>query len=304
MKTTIWIAIAGLGTAVLFSGCKTSSVPTTTSGATNATAGTVTNAASSTNMLSNEQARVSYAIGMMLGHTWQQQGVDADPDIVARGIKDVQSNRPTLLSQQEMRDTLNAFQRELIAQQQKKREELAAKNKTEAEAFLATNKDNPGVVTLPDGLQYRVITNGIGAMPTNTDIVTVNYRGTLLDGTEFDSSFKRGRPAQFPVKGVIPGWTEALLKMNVGSRWQLFVPPDLAYGVQGRPGIPPNSVLIFDVGLLSTESPPPPPPAASNSQPLTSDIIKVPSAEELKKGAQIEVIKKEDVEKMQKQQSP
>jgi FKBP-type peptidyl-prolyl cis-trans isomerase len=306
MKTTVWIVIASLGTAVLLSGCKTSSAPTTTGGATNAVAGTVTNAASSKNndILTNEQARASYAIGMMLGHNWQQQGLDADPEMVVRGIKDVQSDRPTLLSQQEMRDTLNALQRELFAKQQKKREELAAKNKAEGEAFLATNKSNPGVVTLPDGLQYKIITNGTGAMPTNTDIVTVNYRGTLLDGTEFDSSFKRGQPAKFPIKGVIPGWTEALLKMKVGSRWQLFVPPELAYGVQGRPGIPPNSVLIFDVDLLSTESPPPPPPAASNNQPLTSDIIKVPSAEELKKGAQIEVIKKEDVEKLQKQQSP
>jgi FKBP-type peptidyl-prolyl cis-trans isomerase len=166
---------------------------------------------------------------------------------------------------------------------------------------MATNKNNSGVVTLPDGLQYKVITNGTGAMPVSTDIVTVNYRGTLLDGTEFDSSFKRGQPARFPVNGVIPGWTEALLKMKVGSRWQLFLPPELAYGEQGPPGIPPNAVLIFDVELLSTQNPPPPPPATSSNQPLTSDIIKVPSAEELKKGAKIEVIKAEDLKKTQQQ---
>ena len=312
MKTIIWTLIAGLGTAAILGGCKTSSVPTTTSGATNAAAGSfakasvgsTTNAAGSANVFSNEQARVSYAIGMMLGHNWQQQGLEADPEIVARGIEDVWSNRPTLLSQQEMHDTLTAYQKELFAKQQKVRAELAAKNKAEGETFLATNKNNPGVITLPDGLQYKVITAGAGAVPLDTDRVTVNYRGTLLDGTEFDSSFKRGRPAQFAVKGVVPGWTEALEKMKVGSRWQLFIPPELAYGAQGRPGIPPNSVLIFEVDLLSVESPPTPQPAASNHEPLTSDIIKVPSAEDLKKGAQIEVIKKEDVEKMQKQQSP
>jgi FKBP-type peptidyl-prolyl cis-trans isomerase len=159
---------------------------------------------------------------------------------------------------------------------------------------LATNKNNPGVVTTTNGLQYRVITNGTGDMPTLYDTVTVNCRGTLLDGKEFDSSFKRGQPAEFSVGGVIPGWTEALLKMKVGSKWQLFVPPQLAYGVQGRPGIPPNALLVFEIELLSAKTPPP----------LTSDIIKVPAAEELKKGAQVEVIKKEDLERMQKQQSP
>ena len=237
MKTTIWIVIICLGTAApLF--------------------------ANDTNVLSNEKARVSYAIGMTLGHNWQQQGLDADPEIVARGLKDVQSGGPTLLSQEEMRDTLSGLNKELAAKQQKMRAEVAAKNKAEGEAFLATNKNNPGVVVLPDGLQYKVITNGTGAMPAPTNMVTVNYRGMLLDGTEFDSSFKRGQPHPFPVTGVIPGWTEALLKMKTGSRWQLFVPPELAYGERGRPGIPPNSVLIFEVDLLSTESPPPPPPPA------------------------------------------
>ena len=128
-----------------------------------------------------------------------------------------------------------AFQKEFTAKQQKKREELAAKSKAEGEAFLATNKNNPGIVTLPDGLQYKVITNGTGAMPTNTDIVTVNYRGTFIDGKEFDSSYKRGQPAQFPVGNVIPGWTEALTQMKVGSKWQLFIPSELAYGERAVP---------------------------------------------------------------------
>jgi FKBP-type peptidyl-prolyl cis-trans isomerase FklB len=253
--------------------------------------------ADGTNVLKDEKARVSYAIGMSMGHTLQRQGVEVDADLVARGVKEVLSG-PTLLTSEQAQQTLMAFQKEFAARQQKIHEELAAKDKAEGEVFLATNKNNPGVVTLPDGLQYKVITNGTGAMPAPTDAVTVNYRGTLLDGTEFDSSFKRGQPARFPVEGVIPGWTEALLKMKVGSKWQLFVPPELAYGEQGRPpAIAPNSVLIFEVDLLSTKSPPP--PSVSNNPPLTSDIIKVPSAEELKKGAKVEVIKPEDMNKTQ-----
>jgi FKBP-type peptidyl-prolyl cis-trans isomerase len=171
--------------------------------------------------------------------------------------------------------------------------EPATKNQAAAEAFLATNKNNPGVITLPDGLQYRVITNGTGATPAPDDIVTIRYRGWLLDGTVFDNTFKLGHPVQVMVSNAIPGWTEALQKMKVGSRWQLFVPPQLAYGKR-RPALPSDAVLIFEIDLLSTKRPPP----------TASDIIKVPSVEELKQGAQVEVIKKEDLEKMQKQQSP
>ena len=271
MKTTVWTVIVCLGAAApLF--------------------------ADGTNLFTDEKAKVSYAIGMSMGRSLVRQEVPVDGDLVARGVKDVLAGS-TLLTSEEAQETLMAFQKEFAAEQQKKREEQAVKNKAEGEAFLATNKNNPGIVTLPDGLQYKVLADGTGATPTNTDIVTVNYRGSLLDGTEFDSSFKRGQPAKFPVTGVIPGWTEALLKMKAGSKWQLFIPSELAYGERGRPGIPPNSVLIFEVDLLSLESPPAPKPA----EPLTSDIIKVPSAEELKKGAKIEVIKPEDVKKMQQQ---
>ncbi len=273
MKNTVWAVIICLGAAApLF--------------------------ADGTNVLNDEKARVSYAIGMSMGHNLQRQGVEVDADLVARGVKEVLSG-PTLLTPEQAQETLMTFQREFVAKQQKMREELAARNKAEGEAFLATNQNNPGVVTLPDGLQYKIITDGPGATPGPTDTVTVNYRGTLLDGTEFDSSFKRGQPAKFPVNGVIHGWTEALLKMKVGSKWQLFIPAELAYGERSPSGIPPNSVLIFEVDLLSTQSPPPPAPAVSNSPSLTSDIIKVPSAEELKKGAKIEVIKAEDVKTQQ-----
>jgi FKBP-type peptidyl-prolyl cis-trans isomerase len=250
--------------------------------------------AGGTNSLPDEKSRISYAIGMMTGHTWQQQDVDFDVDLYARGIKDGQSGGATLLTQQEAQDTIAEFKKEFSAKQQQKRIELAAKNKAEGDAFLATNKNAPGVIVLPDGLQYQVITNGTGAMPSSNDVVTVNYRGMLLDGTEFDSSYKRGKPAQFPVGRVIDGWTEALEKMAIGSKWKLFIPAELAYGAQGRPGIPPNATLIFEVELLDAKIPPPPPP-------LTSDIIKVPSADEMKKGAKIETIKPEDLQKMQSQ---
>jgi FKBP-type peptidyl-prolyl cis-trans isomerase len=242
------------------------------------------------NLLKDEKARASYAIGMTMGHSLQRQGIEVDGDLVARGVKDVLSGT-TLLTPEQAQETLIAFQKDFAANQQKKREELAVKNQAVSDAFLATNKNNPGIVTLPDGLQYKVITNGTGAMPGAADIVTVHYRGTLLDGTEFDSSYKRGQPVKFAVNGVIRGWTEALQKMKVGSKWQLFLPPDLAYGEQSPPGIPPNSVLVFEVELLSAESAPS----------LTSDIIKVPSDAEMKKGAKIEVIKPEDVKKMQQQ---
>jgi FKBP-type peptidyl-prolyl cis-trans isomerase FklB len=250
--------------------------------------------ADGTNSLPDEKSRISYAAGMMTGHSWKQQDLDFDVDLYAQGIKDEQSGSATLLTQQQAQETITAFRKEMVAKQQQKRIELAAINKAQGEAFLATNKNNPGVVTLPDGLQYQIITNGTGTMPLSNDIVTVNYSGTLLDGTEFDSSYKRGKPAQFPVGRVIHGWTEALMKMTIGSKWKLFIPAELAYGEQGRMGIPPNATLIFEVELLDAKIPTPPPP-------LTSDIIKVPSAEEMKNGAKIETIKPEDVQTMQSQ---
>ena len=255
--------------------------------------------ADGTNQLADEKSRVSYAIGMMTGLQWKQKDLDFDIDLYARGIKEGLAGGAMQLTPQEAQLTIDAFSKELAAKQQQKQIELAAKNKTEGDAFLAANKTQPGVQTLPDGLQYLVITNGSGEIPTAGDTVTVNYRGTLIDGTEFDSSYKSGQPVSFPVGRVIRGWTEALQKMNAGSKWKLFVPSDLAYGPQGRPGIPPNAVLIFEVELLSVQHPAPPP--AANS-PLTSDIIKVPSAEEMKKGAQIETIKAEDVPKFQQAQ--
>ncbi len=254
-----------------------------------------------TNVFSDEKSRDSYAVGMMYGTRWKQQGIEVEYEWLVRGMKDAQAGGPTLMTEQEMGSTLNDFQKEIGAKQEKKRQEMAEKNKKDGDAFLAENKTKPGVVTLPDGLQYLVITNGSGATPMMNDTVTVNYRGTFIDGKEFDSSAKTGHPAQFPVGNVIRGWTEALMQMKAGSKWQLFVPSELAYGERGRPGIQPDSVLIFEIELLATEHPSPA-AASGPAAPLTSDIIKVPSQEEMKKGAKIEVIKPEDAAKLQQSQ--
>ena len=249
--------------------------------------------ADGTNILNDDKSRVSYAIGMMLGHSWKQKGIDVDGNWVLRGLQDAQSGGSSLMTEKEMQDTLNKFQRDLASKQEKMRREIAEKNKQAGEAFLAQNKGMKGVVTLPDGLQYTIIAEGTGASPGTDDTVAVKYRGTLIDGTEFDHSDK----AEFRVGRVIPGWTEALTRMKTGSRWQLFIPSELAYGQPGRPPrIEPNSVLIFDVELLSIKQSEP-------QAPLTSDIIRVPSAEEMKKGAKIEVIKPQDLNKVRQPQS-
>lgn len=257
--------------------------------------------ADDTNVLSDEKTRISYAIGMTIGSDFQRQNIDVDTTMFVRGLNDAKSGGATLLTVPEMQATLKQFRQEMMAKQAKMQAEMAVTNKTIGEAFLATNKNNPGVIALADGLQYKVITAGTGAKPTPDLSVSVNYRGTFLDGKEFDSSAKLGHPAQISLTHVIPGWTEALTNMPIGSKWQLFIPSELAYGERGNRGIPPNSTLIFEVELVGTQAPPPPPPPAPPAPPLTSDIIKVPSEDERKKGAQIETIKASDVEKMQSQ---
>jgi FKBP-type peptidyl-prolyl cis-trans isomerase FklB len=181
--------------------------------------------------------------------------MDIDPDVLAKGLKDAFTGGKTLMTEQEVTETLNGLRMEMMAKQQERMKEAGEKNKKEGEAFLAENKKKEGVVTLPSGLQFKVITVGTGKMPKLTDTVTVNYKGTLIDGTEFDSSYKRGQPATFPVNGVIPGWTEALQLMKEGSKWQVFIPSNLAYGERGAGNqITPNAVLIFDVELISVKS--------------------------------------------------
>lgn len=245
-----------------------------------------------------EKEKVSYAIGMSYGTGFKRMDVDADYDWLLRGIKDARAGDTTLLNEQEMREVLMKYQQELTAKQNEKQRELAEKNRKEGEEFLAANKNKPGIITLPSGLQYTILADGDGPSPKPEDTVTVNYRGMLIDGTEFDHS-PTNQPASFAAEGVIRGWTEALTRMKVGSKWKLFIPSDLAYGPKGRqPKISPNAALIFDVELLSFKSPV---TATNPNPPLTSDIIKVPSLEDMKKGAKIETLKPEDVEKLQKQ---
>jgi FKBP-type peptidyl-prolyl cis-trans isomerase FklB len=249
--------------------------------------------------LDDTKDRLSYGIGMNLGMQWRDQDIDVDPDILLQGMKDAMRGGPTQMTEEEMRQTLTAYQEEHRARLTAKRQQMAVTNLAQSREFLEQNKSQPGVVELPSGLQYRVLEEGEGEPPRATDLVTVHYRGTLIDGTEFDSSHRRGQPANFNVSNVIPGWTEGLQLMKPGARYEFFIPPNLAYGERGSgPHIGPNSALIFDVELISSQSQ----PAASAPQPVTSDIIKVPSKEEMERGAQIEVIKKEDLDRLIKEQ--
>ena len=204
--------------------------------------------------LKTQKDKFSYALGMNLGKNLHQQAVAIDPNILARGLKDALTGGKTLLTDDEARAALTAAQAEVRAKQQEKMQQAGAENKKEGETFLAANKAKDGVVTLPSGLQYKILTAGTGPKPTASDTVVCNYRGTLINGTEFDSSYKRGQPATFPVGGVIKGWTEALQLMPVGSKWQLFIPADLAYGDRGAGAdIGPGATLIFEVELLSIQ---------------------------------------------------
>jgi FKBP-type peptidyl-prolyl cis-trans isomerase FklB len=204
--------------------------------------------------LANQKDKISYSIGMDIGNNLKRQSLDVDADMLARGVKDALSGGETLLSDEEARETLAALQQELREKALERRKEDAEKNKKEGEAFLAENRKKEGVISLPSGLQYKVIQSGNGASPKPTDTVETNYRGTFIDGNEFDSSYKRGQTAVFPVNGVIAGWTEALQRMKVVDKWQIFVPPELAYGERGAGPIGPNTTLIFDVELVSIKS--------------------------------------------------
>lgn len=205
--------------------------------------------------LQTQKDKASYAIGLNIGRSMQKDSVDIDPNILLRGMKDGLAGAKPLLTDDEAKATMVAFQADLRKKQEVKMQALSEANKTQGEAFLAENKTKEGIVTLPSGLQYKILTEGTGPKPAATDTVVCNYKGTLLDNTEFDSSYKRGQPATFPVSGVIKGWTEALQLMPVGSKWQLFIPSELAYGARGGPGggIGPNATLVFEVELMSIQ---------------------------------------------------
>jgi FKBP-type peptidyl-prolyl cis-trans isomerase len=208
-------------------------------------------------VLKTQKDKLSYAIGLEMGKGVKEEGLDVDPTVLAMGIKDAILGGKPLLSDEEFRTIIAGVQEEMKQKQMQAMEEAAAENKKEGEAFLAANTKKEGVVTLPSGLQYKIITAGQGKKPAETDTVLCNYKGTFLDGTEFDSSTQAGKPVPFELKGIIPGFKEALLLMPVGSKWQIFIPSNLAYGERGAGNvIGPNSTLIFEIELVSIQSNP------------------------------------------------
>lgn len=254
------------------SGSSQSSAPKTTAPKPAAKTGSSTSTAKKTTAsppltLKTDKEKASYAIGMNMGEGMRKQSVEVDPAILLRGLKDGLAGGKKLLTDEEARTVLIALQNEVRKQQQEKFQAQSEANKKAGDTFLAANKAKEGVVALPSGLQYKVLQEGSGEKPAATDTVNVNYKGTLLDGTEFDSSAKHGsQPAQFQVNRLTRGWVEALQLMPVGSKWQLFVPPDLGYGQRGTPdgSIGPNSTLVFEVQLVSIQpKPPAPQPAPS-----------------------------------------
>ena len=224
--------------------------------------------------LKTQKDKASYAIGLNIGKSMHKDSVEVDPNILLRGMKDGLAGAKPLLTDDEAKAAMVALQADLRKKGEEKMLIQGEANKKQGDAFLAENKTKDGVVTLPSGLQYKILKEGTGPKPTATDTVVCNYKGTLLDNTEFDSSYKRGQPATFPVSGVIKGWTEALQLMPVGSKWELFIPSDLAYGARGGPGggIGPNATLVFEVELMSIQpkaevqapKPTPPPTAKPN----------------------------------------
>jgi FKBP-type peptidyl-prolyl cis-trans isomerase FklB len=204
--------------------------------------------------LTTAKDKQSYALGMNIGMGMHRQGLEVNPDLVMRGFKDSFAGGKTAMTEDEARAALTELQTEMKKKMQEKAQVAGAANKKEGDAFLTANKGKEGVVTLPSGLQYKILKEGTGPKPTASDTVVCNYKGTLIDGKEFDSSYKRGEPATFPVGGVIKGWTEALQLMPVGSKWQLFIPADLGYGDRGAGAdIGPGATLIFEVELMSIQ---------------------------------------------------
>ncbi len=202
--------------------------------------------------LKTTEQKAAYGIGLDIGRKMKQQGLDIDPAILARGLRDGLTDKAALTEAQ-IQEALQAYRTTMMAKMAKVAAEAGDKNTKAGQAYLAANKTKPGVVTLPSGVQYKVLKAGKGASPKLTDTVTANYRGTLIDGTQFDAS-EPGNPTKFPVGGVIKGWTEVLQKMKVGDKWEVVIPSEMAYGERGSPpGIAPNSTLIFDIELVGVK---------------------------------------------------
>jgi len=250
--------------------------------------------------LKDQKAQISYAAGMRLAKTLRKQSVDVDPDLVKQAMKDVIGGGPTLMRDDQVQGALMGVETELnVTEAVLERKKSLDKSKKEAEEFLAENKRKDGVVTLPSGLQYKIIKAGDGNKPTGLDVAVCQYWGALTDGTEFDNSYKKknGAPVSFPLRAVIKGWQEALTLMPAGSKWQLFVPPDLGYGERGVPKakIPPNAALIFEVELLSVResgsAPEPPTTSAAKENEAKEPRLTPEMIDALKKAIQQEEIK-------------
>jgi FKBP-type peptidyl-prolyl cis-trans isomerase FklB len=203
--------------------------------------------------LKDQKDKESYSLGYQFGQGAKHEGLDINVEFYSSGIRDALSGSKPQLSQEEIQKTVLEVQKRVVAAHQKELKEMSAKNLSAGKAFLEENKKKEGIITLPSGLQYKVLAEGSGKTPKVADNVTVNYKGTLINGAEFDNSYKRGQPATFKVNGVIKGWTEALQLMKEGSKWQLFIPPELGYGDRGAGPVPPNSTLIFEVELISVK---------------------------------------------------
>jgi len=264
LRSTATVLVAGI---VLLGGAAAQQTPAKPSQST-ATTATTTHRRTATAaakpkplVLTTEKDKQSYAIGLNVGKSLHRDDIDVDPKIVLQGLQDAMADGKVLLTDDQIKTVMTGLQNQVRQKQEEKRQALAESNKKDGAAFLAANATKPGVVTLPSGLQYKILTPGTGPKPAATDSVVCNYRGTLLDNTEFDSSYKRGQPMTFPVSGVIKGWTEALQLMPVGSKWQLFVPSDLAYGERAQGPGGPNATLVFEVELMSIQ--PKTPPAAT-----------------------------------------
>jgi len=239
--------------------------------------------------LKDQKDKASYAIGLELGNSLKKGKVEANPDTLMKGLKDGLSGAKPLMTEEQVKETMTALQKEMMDKQAAAAKEAGEKNELAGKKFLEENKKKEGVKTTASGLQYKVIKEGTGESPKETDMVITNYKGTTLDGTEFDSSYKRNEPATFPVNRVIKGWTEALLMMKPGAKYQLFIPSNLAYGERAvGKDIGPNSTLLFDVELIGIKppdpTPTPPPPGAANKPSTPSaaappaPITKAPSA--------------------------
>jgi len=227
--------------------------------------------------LGGEKEKLSYALGVKYGNGLKKESIEVDPALFKRGLEDALSNSKMLLTEEEIRQAVTVLQDELKSKRSAAQAEKRLQNAKEGEAFLAGNKTRDGVVTLPTGLQYRILKEGAGMKPTLNDTVVCHYRGSLIDGTEFDSSHKRNQPASLPLKKLIKGWRDALQLMPVGSKWQLFVPPSLAYGERGAGGvIGPNATLIFEVDLVSIKA------AAAGKNNATKQADPIGTAAEIK----------------------